>query len=61
MHQTGLVSGLKYHWTQGNAPPIIEIQRSLTSSFIKKTLGATPTCWGSKADVYSFFASDFQL
>ena len=55
---------LKCHWTQGNAvpaPPVIEIQRSHTSNFIKRVhshmLGAH---FGPKL-IYSSLTSDFPL
>jgi len=55
---------VKCHWTQGNAvpaPPVIEIQRSHTSSFIERVqnhlLGAH---FGLKL-IYSSLTSDFPL
>ena len=50
----GVQQWLKYHCTQGNAvpaPPIIGIQRSHTSSFIKSDQGPKPPVWRPKADV----------
>ena len=48
------IQWLKYHWTQGNAvpvPPIIEIQRSHASSFIKTLVAPQLPVRGPKADV----------
>jgi len=45
---------LKCDWTQGNAvsaAPIIQIQRSHTSDFIKSDQGPKPPAWRPKADV----------
>jgi len=59
----GHIQWLKCHWTLGNAvpaPPIIDIQRSHTSNFIKSDQGPKPLFGGPKL-THSSLTSDFPL